>query len=344
MQLHLLLSGRGLPFAGSSLKVKISPAKDTDEVIKLGKTMLVGGGDPDYSEIFSFEYEEGSSRRITVDVRNEEKVWECSRSFLVEEILSSDRYGVNFEVKNLSSGGVLIAHLSPAEVVGSLKFELAARKLKNQEGLGILRKSDPFFALMRPNDDSDNWDGVYRSVSRKDDLNPRWPEDSIDLVALCDGDLDRPLRIVIFDDNDLKNAVALKIRSEQNEVMGYVETTVAKLLQGGTMPVIRKGKERGELEVLVAELIDYSDPIRKARKVMSALGRAESAKLEAEKAEAAVEDLKKLAAKNRAAAKEAIRIAEEAEAAVEGAEEAAAAAKRLCVELSTIIDDLQLDD
>ena len=77
---------------------------------------------------------------------------------------------------------------------------------------------------------------------------------------------------------------------------------------------------------------------------MSALGRAESAKLEAEKAEAAVEDLKKLAAKNRAAAKEAIRIAEEAEAAVEGAEEAAAAAKRLCVELSTIIDDLQLDD
>lgn len=53
--------------------------------------------------------------------------------------------------------------------------------------MGLLRKSDPFFALMVLNDDTGNWDAMYRSVTIQNDLNPEWDECSIDLVELCGG-------------------------------------------------------------------------------------------------------------------------------------------------------------
>lgn len=49
----------------------------------------------------------------------------------------------------------IIAHLG--SVSGSLKLQLSGQNLKNLDSLGIIRKSDPFFALMRMNGDTGNW-------------------------------------------------------------------------------------------------------------------------------------------------------------------------------------------
>mmetsp|Transcript_17664 Transcript_17664/g.35473 ORF Transcript_17664/g.35473 Transcript_17664/m.35473 type:complete len:201 (+) Transcript_17664:527-1129(+) len=151
-------------------------------------THRVDGADADHDKSFPFEYTEGGAddaRRISIDVRNENGAWQCSRSFVVGDIISSNKCSV--EAKKLSSGGVLIAHLTSATVTGSLKLQLSGKDLKNMDGMGLLRKSDPFFALMVLNDETGNWDAKYRSATVKNELDPEWEECSVDLVELCGG-------------------------------------------------------------------------------------------------------------------------------------------------------------
>lgn len=304
----------------------------------------VEGSDPTYAESFPFEYEESGAddeRRISIDVINENGSWQCSRSFLVGEILASNGK-CQVEAKNLSSGGVLIAHLSSAAASGSLKLQLSGRGLKNMDGVGILRKSDPFFALMVLNDETGNWDGKYRSHTIKNDLNPEWEECNIDLALLCGGKLDQRLRVVVFDEDDKKKINLLNLRPEQNEVMGYAETSVRKLLEGGEMDMLLRGKSHGHVKIGTAELVDYVDPMESVNAILETARKVEGAKV---LAVATAEDLKKaeenLEAKRQALA-EAEAAANEAEAAVQAAQEAAAAAKATCNEVAGLFEALEL--
>ena len=303
----------------------------------------VEGPDPTYGESFQFEYEEGADdeRRISIDVLNENGSWQCSRSFLVGEILASNGK-CQVQAKNLSSGGVLIAHLSSAVASGSLKLQLSGRGLKNMDGVGILRKSDPFFALMVLNDETGNWDGKYRSTTIKNDLDPDWDECTIDLALLCGGKLDQRLRVVVFDEDDKKKINLLNLRPEQNEVMGYAETSVRKLLEGGEMDMLLRGKSHGHVNIGTAELMDYVDPMENVNAILETAGKVERAKITALTTE---EDLKKaeeeLEAKKHVLA-EAQAAADEAEAAFQQAQEAAAAAKATCDEVSGLFEALNL--
>ena len=304
----------------------------------------VEGSDPTYPESFLFEYEEGGGddeRRISIDVLNENGSWQCSRSFLVGEILAANGK-CQVQAKNLSSGGVLIAHLSSAVPSGSLKLQLSGRGLKNMDGVGILRKSDPFFALLVLNDETGNWDGKYRSETIKNDLNPDWDECDIDLALLCGGKLDQRLRVVVFDEDDEKKINLLNLRPEQNEVMGYAESSVRKLLEGGEMDMLLRGKSHGHVKIGTAELVDYVDPMVNVNAILETTGRVEAAKLLAATTE---EDLKKveehLATKKQALA-EAQAAADEAQAAVQAAQEAAEAAKSTCDEVAGLFESLEL--
>ena len=151
-------------------------------------THRADGADADYAKSFPFEYTEGDAddaRRISIDVRNENGAWQCSRSFVIGDIISANKCSV--EAKKLSTGGVLIAHLTSATVTGSLKLQLSGKDLKNMDGMGLLRKSDPFFALMVLNDETGNWDAKYRSATIENELDPEWEECSVDLVELSGG-------------------------------------------------------------------------------------------------------------------------------------------------------------
>lgn len=72
-------------------------------------------------------------------------------------------------------------------------------KLKNVEGM--FKKSDPFFEIKRTYDGpgGGSWTPVFRSKHIKNNLNPIWEPATVDVNALCDGDLDRKLSIAIYD-------------------------------------------------------------------------------------------------------------------------------------------------
>jgi len=343
--LTLYLAARGLPFSGSSLKIKISPPEGGSDDVELGETDVVDGADADHAKSFPFEYTEGGAddaRRISIDVRNENGAWQCSRSFVVGDIISSNKCSV--EAKKLSSGGVLIAHLTSATVTGSLKLQLSGKDLKNMDGMGLLRKSDPFFALMVLNDETGNWDAKYRSATVKNELDPEWEECSVDLVELCGGKLDQRLRVVVFDEDDKKKMNLINMRPEQNEVMGYAETSVNQLLGGGTLTMLLRGKDHGHVVINTAELVDYSDPKENVSKVMEAAGKIESTKIAAAEAEAALERAKESLEAKKTALEEAQAAAEEAELTLQSAQEAAFSAKEACDVVAGLFDELDLGE
>lgn len=76
-------------------------------------------------------------------------------------------------------------------------------KLVNKDG--FFGCSDPFYDVSRMNEDG-TWILVFTLKHIDNTLNPRWSAVKIPIVTLCNGDLDRPLRIRIWDyDSDAKH-------------------------------------------------------------------------------------------------------------------------------------------
>ena len=76
-----------------------------------------------------------------------------------------------------------------------LKLHLAGQKLKNVEG--PFTKSDPYFEITS-NFNTENI-SVYKSEVVKNNLSPRWNHASIEMMKLCNGDLDKNFRINVYD-------------------------------------------------------------------------------------------------------------------------------------------------
>ena len=120
-------------------------------------------------------------------------------------------------------------------------------KLKNVEGM--FGKSDPFFELRRTYDGpaSGSWTPVYRSPHVKNNLNPKWGPATVDINALCDGDLDRRIQVAIFDHES----------SGKHVSMGAFETTVNQLLKAsgsGKFNPTKGSKSRGDIVIDEAKL------------------------------------------------------------------------------------------
>jgi hypothetical protein len=122
----------------------------------------------------------------------------------------------------------------------------AAQKLVNKEG--FFSKSDPFLLISRQNEDG-RWTVVWKNQHIDNNLNPIWPETKIPMALLCNADIDRPVKIEIYDYE----------KSGKHVFMGMVETNVRMLLQvrGQPLPVIepvQKAKKKGYINsgVLIA--------------------------------------------------------------------------------------------
>ena len=121
---------------------------------------------------------------------------------------------------------------------------------------GVFRKSDPFYEIYRNVDNAggDTWELQFRSEVVKDDLDPEWEEQTLELSRLCGGDLDLPIRINVFDYES----------SGDHVPMGMVETTVNKLVEAHdednrSMTLAAEGDEVGEMIVELAEVALPSD-------------------------------------------------------------------------------------
>jgi copine 1/2/3 len=89
------------------------------------------------------------------------------------------------------------------------------------------------FDYCRLNEDN-SWSNVWKNNHIASTLNPRWASAKIPMVTLCNADIDRPLRITIWDWE----------KSGRHKFMGRVETNVRTLLSnGGPIDVIEPDKK-----------------------------------------------------------------------------------------------------
>mmetsp|Transcript_28981 Transcript_28981/g.40723 ORF Transcript_28981/g.40723 Transcript_28981/m.40723 type:complete len:618 (-) Transcript_28981:86-1939(-) len=152
-----------------------------------------------------------------------------SALFEVGEVLGSRG---NAAAKRLQNGGELIVHIESSKSNDARKLclqiggmDLPNKDSKTRERLGLGKKmSSPFYELYRrvekPTGDV-AWNKVYRSSVVKQNLSPLWEETTLDLETLCNGDLDRTIKIVVL---------AYR-KSGKHKQMGEFKTTVAELLE-----------------------------------------------------------------------------------------------------------------
>ena len=130
---------------------------------------------------------------------------------------------------------------------------------------GWMGCSDPFFQVETPMKGVDStiiWQQVHRSEHIENSLNPRWKPAEINLDLLCQLDLDKPLRISIFDWEE----------SGRHNPMGHFVTSVNRLLRskaerkGGKWDVTKAfitksedGEEFGKLVVVDVSVEDYGN-------------------------------------------------------------------------------------
>ncbi|KAL7551847.1 hypothetical protein ACHAWF_015046 [Thalassiosira exigua] len=164
-----------------------------------------------------------------------------SAAFEVGDVLGSRGC---VKAKKLQRGGTLYARVNkaPPRDAGQLALRLRGIKLKNVEGL--FGKSDPFYELRRTYDGPGGgaWTPVHRSKHVKNDLNPVWEPATIDVNALCEGNLDRRIQVCVFDHES----------SGKHAPMGTFETSVNELVRkspNGTFAPKRGSKPYGTIRV-----------------------------------------------------------------------------------------------
>eukprot|EP00577_Skeletonema_sp_RCC1716_P007995 CAMPEP_0113401728 /NCGR_PEP_ID=MMETSP0013_2-20120614/16859_1 /TAXON_ID=2843 ORGANISM="Skeletonema costatum, Strain 1716" /NCGR_SAMPLE_ID=MMETSP0013_2 /ASSEMBLY_ACC=CAM_ASM_000158 /LENGTH=733 /DNA_ID=CAMNT_0000286979 /DNA_START=115 /DNA_END=2319 /DNA_ORIENTATION=- /assembly_acc=CAM_ASM_000158 len=137
-----------------------------------------------------------------------------STEFKMEDILGNQ--GSIKVGKELKEGGTLYARISkvPARSAGKLALSLQG---------GNLRK-DAYFELCRTYDDEDDtsWTPVHRSRPIENYYsNPKWRRASIDVNRLCDGDLNKEIKLALF----------YYDRKKDDKPMGAFYTTVNELIR-----------------------------------------------------------------------------------------------------------------
>jgi hypothetical protein len=135
--------------------------------------------------------------------------------FEVGQILGSRG---NVASKSLQTGGNIIAHIERCDGIssGQINFQLQGFRLHNVMGLG--RTSSPYYELYRKVErpTGATWISVYRSNVVRRDLNPLWTEVTLDIQATCNGDIDRAMKVIVWDHR----------QSGKHKPMGEFETTM----------------------------------------------------------------------------------------------------------------------
>lgn len=224
---------------------------------------------PHWTTTFLLDYEFGRPKRVNVGVYDEIRKSKTNKPmgsavFEIGDVLGS-RGGV--KAKKLKNGGTVFCRVekAPEQYAGSFDFSLRGIKLKNVDGL--FNKSDPFFEVSRlvQAGGGPSWQPVFRSKHINNDLNPKWEPASIDVNQLCDNDLDKPIRINVWDWE----------KSGRHTPMGSFETTVNALIRAVTpgasgnpksvdtknaFKLKRSGKDFGSIVVVSASVKGGSNP------------------------------------------------------------------------------------
>ncbi|NXP16604.1 CPNE2 protein, partial [Scytalopus superciliaris] len=98
-----------------------------------------------------------------------------------------------------------------------ITLSMAGRKLDKKDLFG---KSDPFLEFHKPGDDG-KWMLVHRTEVIKYTLDPVWKPFTVPLVSLCDGDVEKLIKVICYDyDSD-----------GGHDFIGEFQTSVARLCE-----------------------------------------------------------------------------------------------------------------
>ena len=155
----------------------------------------------------------------------------------------------NVASKSLQTGGNVTVHIERCEAdnhSGRLRLHLRGWKLVSTAKLG--RSSSPFYELYRKvnRPTGATWESVYRSNTVKGDLSPLWTEANLDYEAVCNSDIDRAMKVIVWDHR----------RSGKHKQMGECETTIRGFLEAGDLglELMKDNKIVGSIQVLDAVL------------------------------------------------------------------------------------------
>ncbi|KAH8942030.1 hypothetical protein BDL97_14G077100 [Sphagnum fallax] len=106
----------------------------------------------------------------------------------------------------------------------------------------LFSKSDPFLRISRLQEDG-SATSVYRTEVKKNNLNPTWKPIRINLQQLCNGDMDRPLKIECcnFNTNGSHDLIGVT----QISLNGLLELMRTRLPQDLNRPVQNQNKQPG---------------------------------------------------------------------------------------------------
>mmetsp|Transcript_5932 Transcript_5932/g.8831 ORF Transcript_5932/g.8831 Transcript_5932/m.8831 type:complete len:284 (+) Transcript_5932:170-1021(+) len=204
---------------------------DTDGDTEIGRTKIITNAtDPNWTEVFDHELQEGLPSPITVKVldeyHNDHEMGVVT--FDLWEVYNSDLKTKGEDLKR-GKGAVYLRVDDPQKGndKGTFLLQLRALDLKNNEpGLFGIGVSDPFYEISRkyfnPSKGFVYWQRIYRSEYKKNLINPLWEEImTLPLTTVCYGDLDNELRIAIYDYNT----------KHKHTPIGYCFTTARSLLK-----------------------------------------------------------------------------------------------------------------
>lgn len=155
----------------------------------------------------------------------------------------------NMGSKSLQTGGTITVHIERCQTnssAGRLLLHLRGWKFAATSKIG--RSVSPFYELYRKVDKPTGatWESIYRSNTVKGDLSPLWTEANLDYEAVCNSDIDRAMKVVVWDHK----------RSGKHKFMGECETTIRGFLEAGDLglELIKDQKNFGSIQVLEATL------------------------------------------------------------------------------------------
>jgi hypothetical protein len=217
--------GKGASDPYAVVTLIASDPRDKPQI--LGQTEVIKNAlSPQWTKHFLIDFQFGKPTRINVGIYDESRKVKTamgSAVFEVGEMLGA-RGGI--KAKKLKSSGTVFCRVEKAKEqdAGTLQFTLRGIKLKNVDG--FLSKSDPFFEVSRliQAAGGPSWQPVYRSQHINNDLNPKFEPVSIGLNELCEGDKNKPIKVIMWDWE----------KSGKHTPMGSFETTVNGLMNAVT--------------------------------------------------------------------------------------------------------------
>ncbi len=174
--------------------------------------------------------------------------------FKVDDILRSRGSITSTQLQGRQQDGILYARICTVPPISAGKLTLRWQRFRS--------KKDPFFEVRRTYDgDSDKpWTPIYRSERVKSwSESPEWNPASIDVNALCDGDLNKKIQLAVLDYD----------KKGEHAEMFTANTTVNELIKsnkGKSFNLMKRSKSKislGECNITEADTSAKTKPVKK---------------------------------------------------------------------------------